>query len=258
MWVVRRVFVVVGLLVSVVGFAGFVTAIGAAWWAKAETNRRTDALATKAHNAVNAADRTVTFVHKVIDQASADLGDARKAPAGPTEPVNPFLQLSARKASENLVGSVERADTAVVTASDAAVVAEAALELFGDESELPEFKAWLGVKPEQLTQTRNELKRAGHELKQVRSILGVPLGDGGATQEQLATVESALTQARALANQLSTVVAKARLQVVETKREVDVWALRLAIGITVVGALGAAGQFFMARYFWRVLRGKPA
>ena len=258
MWAVRRVFAVVGLLVSVAGFVGFVAAIGGAWWAKAETNRRTDALATKAHNAVDAADRAVVFVHKVIDQATGDLDEARKAPAGPTEPVNPFLQLSARKASESLAGSVERADTAVGTASDAAVVAEAALALFGNESELPEFKAWLGVKPEQLTQTRTSLGRASGELKQIRTLLGTPLADGGPTAEQLETVESALTQARGLANQLSTVVTKARLQVVETKQTVDSWALRLAIGVTAVGALGAAGQFFMARFFWRVLRGKPA
>src|SRR5215212_6189356 len=121
MWAFRRVFAVVGLLVSVAGFAGFVTAVGGAWWAKAETDRRTDALATKAHNAVSAADRAVVFVHGVLDKGEEELRHARKEPA---EPVNPFLQLTARRAAESLPASVDQVSAAVVTASDAAVVAE--------------------------------------------------------------------------------------------------------------------------------------
>jgi hypothetical protein len=259
MWAVRRVFVFVGLLVSVAGFAAFVTGIGGAWWAKAETNRRTDSLATKALNAIDAADRAVAFVSKVVDQGKEDVKNARaRAPESPQKPVNPFLQLTARRASEDLAGSVERAGAAVVTASEAAVVAEAAVEVLGDDAQLPELKQWLGVKPEQLAQTRTDLNRASNELKQVRSILGVSVGDGELSREQLVTVESALNRARELTDQMARVVVTARLQVVETKRTVDLWALRVAIGVTVVGAVGAAGQFFMARYFWRVLRGKPA
>ncbi|HMC72303.1 MAG TPA: hypothetical protein VKJ07_24310 [Mycobacteriales bacterium] len=242
--------------------AGFVAFAGAAvgvWWVKAETNRRTDALAVKAHGAVNAADHAVEFVRKVIDDGERDVKNARKdAPAAPTEPVNPFLQLTARRASADLAGSVERASVAVVTASDAAAVAQAALDVFGEESELPELKGWLGVKPEQLEQTRSGLTRASSELKQVRTILGVPLGDGGPTAEQLVTVESALGQARELTNQMGQVVATARTRLDETKRAVDLWVLRVALGVTLVGAVGAVGQFFMARFCWRALRGQPA
>lgn len=255
--VVRRLLAVLGLLVAVIGFVTFVSAAVVVWRLKAETNRRTDALAAKANEAVKAADSAVTFVSRVLDQADKDLVDARKRPTDPPQPVNPFLQLTARQASQNLAGSVEKADAAVVVASDAAVVAEAALELFGDEKQLPELKQWLGVKPDQLAQTKSGLSRAGLELKQVRTILGVSVGDGP-TAEQLVTVEAALAQARTLTNQMGTVVATARTRVDETKREIDLWVLRVALGVTVVGVVGAAGQFFMARFCWRVLRGKPA
>jgi hydrogenase maturation protease len=260
MWaIVRCVLAVTGLLVAVAGFAVFVGAAVGVWKVKAETNRRTDALAVKAHEAMNTADQGVGFVHKVIDQADQDLERARKKkPAAPAEPVNPFLQLTARKASADLAGSVERANTAVVTAADAAAVAQAALQVFGEKSELPALKEWLGVKPEQLAQTRGHLENATRELNQVRTVLGVPLGEGGPTQEQLRTVESGLAQARELTNQVGQVVATARTQVDETKRSVDLWALRVALGVTLVGGVGAVGQFFMARFCWRVLRGKPA
>jgi hypothetical protein len=173
--------------------------------------------------------------------------------------VNPLLQLSARRASQNLAGSVERANAAVVTASDAAVVAEAALNLFGEEDQMRDLKAWLGVKPEQLSQTRSDLGNATRELKGVRTILGVPVdGDSELTAEQLVTVESALNQAGGFTEQMGKVVVQARAQVDEMKRTVDLWVLRVAVGVTLAGVLGAAGQFFMARFCWRVLRGKPA
>lgn len=254
---VRRLLAALGLLVAVVGFVAFVSAAVGVWRLKAETNRRTDALAAKAHEAVDSADRAVKFVHGVLDEGESQLKAARKPTADPPQPVNPFLQLTARQASQNLVGSVEKADAAVVIASDAAVVAEAALKLFGDEQQLPELKQWLGVNSDQLAQTKSGLSRAGLELKQVRTILGVSVGDGP-TAEQLATVETALAQARELTNQMGGVVAVARARTTETKREVDLWVLRTALGVTLAGALGAAGQFFMARFCWRVLRGKPA
>ena len=65
-----------------------------------------------------------------------------------------------------------------------------------------DFAAWLkktlqalapsavGVKPEQLAQTKTDLARASDELKQVRTVLGVPIGDGGPTPEQLAAASS--------------------------------------------------------------------
>ena len=46
--VVRRLSAVVGLVVSAAGFAVFAGAAVGVWWVKAETNRKTDALAVRA------------------------------------------------------------------------------------------------------------------------------------------------------------------------------------------------------------------
>src|SRR5215207_4884906 len=131
--VLRHLLAVVGLVVAVTGFAVFTGAAINVWKLKAETNQRTEEIAAKAHMAVDAADRTVEFVDKVIVDAEKDLHKTKGAPPSPREPVNPFLQLTARQATEKLVGSVERVNTAVVTASEAAVVAKAALDLFGSD-----------------------------------------------------------------------------------------------------------------------------
>ncbi len=257
MWrVIRNLLAVVGLLVALASFAVFVAATISVWQMKVEVNRQTDALAIRAHAAVDAADHAVAFVSDVVTQAEGDLKKARAATPPSQEPVNPFVQLGARKASENLAGSVERANAAVVTASDAVVVAETALKLFGEDEQL---KSWFGVKPEQLVQTKTDLGSASRELTNVRTILGIPISDGAPpSAEQLMTVESALTQARSLTNQMNNAVTTTRTRVNETKREVDKWVLRIAVGVTVVGVIAAFGQFFMARFCWRVLRGKPA
>jgi hypothetical protein len=263
MWgIVRRVLAGVGLIVALAGIGIFVATIVGAWQVKAETNQKTAEFADQAHKAVDAADSTLGVVRRVLNESRTDLQTARDqaaktAKAGPPTKVNPIMRLTARRASENLAGSVDRANVAITTASDAAVVAEAALRVFGDDEHLKALKDWLGVKPEQLSQTRTGLTTAGRELQQVQTLLGVPTG-GGPTQEQLEMVESALNQATEFTDQMGTIVATARVRVDEAKRTVDWWALRLAIGVTVVGVLGALGQFFMARFCWRTLRGKPA
>jgi hypothetical protein len=255
--IVRGVLAGTGLLIAVAGFVGFAAATAGVWQLKAEANRRTDELSAKAHAAVNAADHAVSFVSVVVDQGEAGVRDVRERAKGePPEPVNPFVQLSARQASEKLAGSVERANAAVVAASDAVVVAETALKLFESDEQV---KNWFPVQPEQLAQTQTELQAATRELKNVRTILGFPISDGGLpTAEQLVTVEAALKQARAFIERLNQVVAKTRERVSETKRSVDDWVQKVAIGVTAAGVLGAMGQFFMARFFWRVLRGQPA
>jgi hypothetical protein len=248
MWAfVRTVLAVVGLVVSVAGCAAFAAAAVGVWWAKVEVNRRTDALEARANTATGAADHAVEFVREVIGQAEGDLKTARKNAANtPPEPVHPIVQMSAQRASQQLVGSVDRANTAVVTASDAVVVANAALELFDKDEEL---RDWFGVKPEQLAQTRTDLGSASQELKKARTVLGIPVAPGGApTPEQLNAVEAALAQARGYTDQMGAVVATTRARVAETKQNVDKWVRRAAIGITLVGALAATGQFFAARF----------
>lgn len=258
MWMIlRRMLAAVGLIVAVAGIIAFAGAAIGVWQLKAEANRRTDDLAVKAHIAIDAADHTVGFVGEVITQGERDLQNVRSAARSePQRPVNPLLQLSARQASQQLAGSVERASAAVVAASDTVEVARTALKLFDEDEQL---KSWFPVHPGQLAQTQTDLGAASRELKNVKTILGVPVSEGGApTDEQLVTVEAALKQARGFTDQMGRVVAKTREKVVETKRTVDLWTLRVALGVTALGALGAAGQFFMARFFWRVLRGKPA
>jgi hypothetical protein len=54
------------------------------------------------------------------------------------------------------------------------------------------------------------------------------------------------------------VVSTIRGRVDSTRTIVNQWSLRIAIGTTLLCALAAVGQYFMARYFWRTLRGLPA
>lgn len=261
MWAfARALLAAAGLVVSLAGFAVFAAAAVGVWWAKGEANRRADALAGRADAATAAADHAVGFVRKVIDQADQELIDTRaQAAAMPAEPVHPVVLMSARQASQQLAGSVDRASAAVATASDAVVVADAALQLFADDEEL---KTWLGVKPEQLiqlSQTRSDLGAATRDLKKARTVLGIPVAPGGApTPEQLNAVAQALAQARGYTDQMGVVVATTRARVAETKQTVDKWVLRAAVGTTLLGALAAAGQVFAARFCWRVLRRKPA
>ena len=258
MWTaVGRLLTGAGLVVSVSGFVGFIALAIGAWPARTEANRRTDDLARRAHAAVNPADRAIAFVRQVITVADADLADARQgaSAAPPPTAFNPFAMLAARKASESLVGSVERATTAVTTASEAAVVAESALELFDQDEEL---QRWIGVRPEQLAQARTGLESASRELGRARTLFGpVPEGQRP-TEEQLGMVKSALDQARDFTDRMDKAVATVRTRVDETKTLADLWVLRIAIAVTALSSLAAVGQFFMVRFCWRVLRRKPA
>jgi hypothetical protein len=257
MWVVlRRVLAGVGLLVAVAGFAAFVTAAVGVWRLKAEVNRKADDLAGKADGAVDTADHAIALVREVLDAGQADLKQAKTERTEPSDAVNPFVRIGARRTAEKLAGSVERADAAVTAASDAVVVAQKAIDLFGQDEQL---KSWLGVHPEQVAQTQFDLVSANRELQRVRDVLGVPLAAGaGPTEEQLAKLDGALRQGRAFTDQMELVVATIRTRLHETKRAVDVWSMRIAVGVTAVGILGALGQLFMARFFWRVQRRLPA
>jgi hypothetical protein len=256
--IVRSVLAVLGMTVALAGFAAFVAAAVGVWWVKAETDRKTALLTVRAHTAIEAANRAIEFVRQVITRAEEDLRYTRaQAPKEQQPPVNPLVQLTAMQASENLAGSVERAQTAVVTASDAMVVANAALETFGSDEQ---YGHLVGVSPEQVAQTRAGLENATRELKQAKTVLGViPINNGEQpTPEQLRTVESALSQARGFTDQMENVVVTTRTRVDDTKRKADLWTLRIAWGTTLIGALAAVGQGFMGRFFWRVLRRQPA
>ncbi len=249
----RKLVALVGLVVACGGIGLFVALGIYIWSLKAEVNRQTETLAAKAQGAGDEADRAIDFVRKVIEQADVDLANARKvaaATARPAKPMSMFELAMARTASQRLAGSVDRAHGAVVTASDAVVVAEAALQVFNESTELKDL---LGVQPGQLAATQNTIDKARSELRQARSALG-----GDPTPEQLNAVDSALEQAQGFTNEMARVVETVRQRVNTTKTAVAWWSLRIATGTTLLCALAAVGQLFMARYFWRGLRGLPA
>jgi hypothetical protein len=243
----------VGFIIGCGGIGLFVALGIYVWSLKREVNRQAETLAGKAQRAGDEADRAITFVENVIKQANDDLAIARRhaaATARPTRPMSMFELAMARTASQRLAGSVDRAQGAVATASDAVVVAEAALQVFSDSSELKDL---LGVQPGQLVATQSTIDKARSELRQARTALG-----GDPTHEQLNAVDNALDHAQGFTDEMARVVVTVRDRVNATRTIVDSWSLRIAIGTTLLCALVALGQVFMARYFWRTLRGQPA
>jgi hydrogenase maturation protease len=250
---IRKSLTLAGLMVACAGIGLFI-AIGIYVWSlKSEVNRQTETLARKAHDAGNEADRAIDFVRKVIAQAQADLADARKLAASkarPARPMSMFELAMARTASQRLAGSVDRAHGAVVTASDAVVVAEAALQVFNESTELKDL---LGVQPSQMAATKSTIDKARSELRQAQTALG-----GDPTPEQLNAVDSALVQGEDFTNETAQVVETVRRRVDATKTTVDWWSLWIAVSTSVLCTLASVGQLFMARYCWRTLRGQPA
>jgi hypothetical protein len=117
----------------------------------------------------------------------------------------------------------------------------------------PDLNRILGVEPSQVDATKSTLSRASAELRQAQSALG-----GTPTPEQLNAVDIALGQARGFTDQLTAVVDTFRNRVNTTRKSIDQWSWRIAIGTTLISALAGVGQLFMARYFWRTFRGQPA
>ncbi len=255
---IRSLLSLVGLVVACAGIGLFI-AIGAyVWTLKGEVNQQTATLVGRANEAGDGADHAIGFVREIIAQAEDDLKKARKNPAiaEPARPVSLMDQIIARKASQELAGSVERAHGAVVTASDAVTVAKTALEVFNTSSELQEL---FGVRPEQLDATKSTLGKASTDLRQVKTVLGMPVGTGDSlTVEQLNAVDGALGQARGFTNELEKVVANARGRVNDAKVSVNRWSWRVAIATSAISILAAIGQVFMARFCLRTLRGLPA
>jgi hypothetical protein len=254
----RRILVLIGLIVGIVGAVVFTATSVLVWSAKAEADRQVQELSAWANEAGAAAEHAVTFVQGVLHQADQDLHTAREEMARqPAQPVNPFVRLTARQATQQLAGSVDRVHGAVVTATDAVVVAKAALKVVGNSTELEQL---LGVDTQQVDATREALMQASDELRRARSVLGITIGDGsdGLSADQLNAVDRALAQAHSFTDAMARVVATTRQQVADTQRQVELWSRRLAVGITLACAWAALGQVFLARYCWRSLWGQPA
>jgi hydrogenase maturation protease len=247
------------ITVLLLACAGFVLFVAVGWWVwplKTEVNRQAEFLAGKANAAAKAADHTIDFVRDVTARAEGELALARtQATDRPRAPANPFLQMTAIRASHDLIGSVERAQGAVIAASDAVKVADAALNVASDT---PELNSIFGVSPEQLNMTRSSLLSVADELRSARGVLSISPEASQLTAEQLDAVEGALGRVKAFADQIANVVDTARNRVNDTRASVEVWSRWLAIAVTLISVLGVVGQFFLARFCWRKLRDLPA
>jgi hydrogenase maturation protease len=254
---IRSAFALVGLILAFAGMGLFI-AIGIwIWSVKAEVNRQTEALSGRANKTLNSAHDAIEVVREIIEKAENDLAATRLEMLTQAPPaINPVIRSAARGASQNLVGSVDRAHGAIVIASEAVVVADAALNVVGDDLEL---KKMFNLKPEQLDATRTALGKVSSDLLQAKDILGPPTDPSMVpTFEQLYAVDDALRQARGFTDEVCKVVESTRTRVNETKQKVDLWACRGAVGTSAIAAFGVLGQFFMARFFWRLLRRQSA
>jgi hypothetical protein len=242
------------------GLALFIAVGIEIWTVKAEVTRQADVLYTRANETLDSASHAIGYVQDIVRRAKTDLVRTRREmseqPPVPPSQVTPFVRMTAESASQQLAGSVEHAHNAVVLASEAVVVADAALDVVGG---VPELKKMLGVKPAQLDATRTALGNVSSELQRARDVLGI---EGVAselvpTSEQLHAVDDALHRAWDFTEEVVGVVQGARSRLEETKRLVDVWSWRAAVGTSVICAFGFIGQLFMARYFWLIICRKP-
>jgi hydrogenase maturation protease len=247
---IRKLVALLGLVIACGGIGLFVALGVYVWSLKTEVNRQTNTLAANANKAGDKADRAIEFVRDVIGKAERDLAAARNRTPEPTKPTSAFEMVLAKAASQRLAGSVDQAHGAVVTASDAVVVANAALQVFDADLE---SKRLFGVKTSQVDATKITLDNAARELRNAKEVLG-----GTPTPEQLNAVDNALAQARGFTDDLARVVDSVRDRVNTTHSMVDQWSWRIAIGTTLLSVLASVGQLFMARYFWRIVRGLPA
>jgi hypothetical protein len=252
---IRRLLSLAGLLLAVAGVGMFVFVGIKIWHAKAEVNRQARYLAAKAHSAADATDRAIEFVREVLADAKSQVPLARSG-ATASAKVNPLLRVTAVQASRELLGSVERAQGAVLAASDAVVVAESALNVASGGEYPEELDRLFGLSPDHIRQSRSALVSISGELKQARGILGV--APENLTPAELNAVNSAIDQANALTDRLSEVVRLARKRVDAAKRDVDLWAKWGAYGVTALATLAAIGQLFLLRFCVRKLMHLPA
>lgn len=254
----RRAFFMSGVILGCAGVGLFLGIAIQVWYLRAEVDRQTAYLAEQGERAGSAAADAVWFVEKTLEEAKKQLEATRKtAAAAPVAPSDPLLRITARQMSKQLVGSVERAQGAVVAAADAVVIADAALEVVNEW--YPDLKTFLGLSPDQMDQTKVALGTVAGQLQQARGFLGVPIDDGLLpTAEQLKSVDDALTLAEGFASHMKQVVETARSRVRDLKVAADRLTWRGSIAITLVSLLGALGQCFLVRFCWRKAHHQPA
>ena len=135
-----RVIAGAGLLVAVLGFGAFVGLGVAAWMTKREADRQVATLYEKAKLATDIVGRGVQIAREVIARAEVGLEQARAEASlpPPPKPANPLVSIGLRQASRELPGRIELARDALGAASDAVVVAEAALNVLTEHPDVRE------------------------------------------------------------------------------------------------------------------------
>jgi predicted membrane-bound mannosyltransferase len=244
-----------GLVLALAGIGIFVGVGVYSWTLRAEVDRQTGAMVERAHAAGDVAANIIALIREVIARAEAGLAAARAEAVSqpPTKTEDPLVRIAMAKAKRDRPQEVERARDAVGIASEAIVVAGAAIDVF---EERPGNGSTLGIRPEDMQNARSQLDAAAGELRNARHVLGIPIpnADGSATPEQLTQVEDALSRARAVADQMDAALGEAREKVNLASDQVEKWTLRAALGTTALGGLAALGQFFMARACLRGIR----
>jgi hypothetical protein len=250
----KRVASFVGVVVAVAGFVAFVGLIYGAWWAKREADRQVTDAVGKANSAIDVAGKAVNLVKDVLSRAEADVENARaNATSAPAPANDPFMRLMVAQANRQLPGDMERARDAVAIASETAVVAQSAIDVFDERSDA---QAALGIHPEQMKTARDHLDKATTDLRQAQSVLGLPINhpDARLTDDQYQAVRQALDQGKGITEKLDGAIDNARTRVATAQRKAEFWSLRLAVAATVLGGVGALGQVFMLRACVRGLR----
>jgi len=249
----RKPLAAAGLVLSAAGFVIFIALGVGAWIAKREADVQLNSAAAKAHQAGAVAERVIVLVREVIARAKASLSVARAAtlPAGDVK--DPLVQLAVWKAKRELPGEVEKARDAVGVASEAVIVAESVLDVFVEHK--PDESA-LGVKTDDIHAARSQLVSAAADLRNARTVLGVPITGG--TEEQYSQVNQALVTAADVTDRVDAALKDAQHKVDAMKASANRWTLRLALAGSSLAALAALGQVFLFRASRRALGAPPA
>src|SRR5205085_549683 len=133
------------------------------------------------------------------------------------------VTIGLRQATRDLPGRVELARDAVVTASDAVVVAEAILDVL---TENPEVGERFGVHREKLHASRTQLDTTANDLRGARTVLGIPIPGhemAPIPPELLRAVAESLTRAKEFTDQLDRSLDAAREKFRVTKERTLMW-----------------------------------
>ena len=247
----RQSFAFAGLVLSSAGVVVFLALGIGAWVAKREADRQLESAAVKAHQAGDVAERVIALVREVIARARQSLSLAR-ADTQPTPgpPKDPFVNLAMWKAKRELPGEVEKARDAVNVASEAVIVAESLLDVFIEHK--PEETA-LGVRTDDIHAARTQLVSAATDLRNARTVLGVPVSGG--TEAQYTQTDQALAAASGVTDRVDAALKEAQVKVDAMKASANRWTLRLALVASGLAAWAALGQVFLFRASRRALRG---